>query len=67
MQDAVRPNTILTTFNLNIYEHFANVLTDRPGNFLHLNPIENVWCRLKESVFTKTKDTPKHTRAKEEK
>lgn len=42
MQDGARLNTILTTFNLNIYENFANVLTDRPGNFLHLNPIENV-------------------------
>lgn len=35
-----------------IYEHFAYVCTDWPGNSSDLNHIEDVWSKLKEGVLT---------------
>lgn len=48
LQDGTRPRSPLRS-----YDYFENVYTGWPSNTPNLNPIENVWLRLKErSKFT---------------
>ena len=50
MQDGVACHTSKVSLN-KIRENFKDVRTNFPGNLLDLNPIENIWSILQDSVF----------------